>query len=420
MTGSARRAGMRTPRPVSLVTYLPRVGRWSTLPGAAAVAAAILLIAAQTDGWGGGPPLSELRLGAVALAATLAFALDDPAADTLAASPTPLRSRRLWSLVLAVGALGALWAGLLGLSGALLPAVADACLAVVRAPLTLELGLLGVTGVALGTVATRRLGGGAGGIVAGPGVVLVFFALVAVLGWLPGSPLDPAWSELHRRMLLSALVLTLVVVWATRDLWQRRFSLAGWPTAVLSVAVVGALAVPLWPTTPTGVADRLDATLADVVGAQGITALTATVEGPGFTWARTVGDDGTIRSGAPSALATRRPLGGLSVAEVGTGSVTSGGGFLEGAASATELHGWTRTLAGRPGDLAERLAAFPPPGSAWVPPSEPHAPPPPPTALTEVRWLAASDTVVTVTTGGGALPPCGLSAADALMLSYTD
>lgn len=418
MTTTPRPTSSRSRQLVALATYVPRVGRWSVLPGAALVSAVVLVVASLTDGWSAGTALTGLRLGAVTLAAAAGYALDDPATDTLAASPTALRVRRAASLALAGIVVGALWAGLLMLAAALLPdGAADACLGLVRGSLTWELVTVGVIGVAIGALVARRLGGNAGGAAAGPTVVLLFFALVGPVGWLPASPLDPRWTDIHARMWMVALVVAAVIGWATRDPWQRSERSNGRHLVAASVVTVGVLGISLWTPAATGLEARLEATLADVVTAQGIRALTVAVDGPGLHWAREVGPDGTIALPSPDRPRASQRVGALSVGEVGTVLETAGG-ILEGAVSAGQLVDWARELGSRPGALEDRLTADPPPGTVWAEVDR-HAPAPPPTALTEVRSVGNAATVVAVMTGTGSLPPCGLSVADALTLQIT-
>lgn len=185
----------------------------------------------------GGLPV---RLAAVALALGAGLVLDDPAAETLAATPTTLAARRALRLLLAVPVLGAAWILVLGLSAQRLPMPAAAATdpsgampaggvttAVVgtgempAGGFTLELAGMVAAALAVAALAIRVLGDGrVGGVVAGP-------ALLALLGAalrLPGRwalfaphPAHPVWAGAQGRWLLALLVATTVLTAASRD-----------------------------------------------------------------------------------------------------------------------------------------------------------------------------------------------------------
>lgn len=238
-----RRRGVRARQFVVALPYVPRIGRWSTLGGALVLSVGLLLWASSLDSWGPGPALSSLRLAAVALCAAAVFTLDDPAADTTAASPLPLRHRRGGSLASATTAVAGMWVLLLGLVGLLLPGSADAAdIAGLRGRLTVELAWLLAVGAAVATVTARRLGGAAGGIAAAPAVVLVYAGahqLPAAWTLVAGGPMDPAWGPAHRRLVVLALLGLLVTIWAVRDPWRstHRRSRPGSPASVADAPV---------------------------------------------------------------------------------------------------------------------------------------------------------------------------------------
>jgi hypothetical protein len=186
--------------------YLVRSVWWQPIV-VAAVAAAVVLRLARLD------PAMERFLVALLLALGTALVLDDPAAATLAASPTTLWRRRRHRLALALVLVGVAWVALdrvAGHPGAALVPPGSA---------TLVLGtLLGVV------LASAALAGGddrLGGAAAGP-VLLGFVIVVAQLPerW---SLLPVAGHERRWGLVLAAAVLVLLA--ASRDPAAR------WPPA---------------------------------------------------------------------------------------------------------------------------------------------------------------------------------------------
>lgn len=216
---------VRTRQLLAALPYLVRIGRWSVPGGAALLGAALLVAASQLAGWGPGPALASLRLAAVALCAAAVLTLDDPAADTTAASPLPLRHRRGAGIVLAMAAVTVAWVALLGLASRLLGACTDdVCLVRVHVPVTLELVWLLAVGVAVATLAARRLGAPAGGLAAGPAVVLLHVAAHQLPDGWARVPLgtDPAtWGPAHWRLVALAGAGGVLTLWAIRDPWTR-------------------------------------------------------------------------------------------------------------------------------------------------------------------------------------------------------
>lgn len=398
----------------ALAPYLPRVGRGAMLPAAATVGAALVLMASAFESWGSGPPIPTLRLVTVTLCASAVFLLDDEAAGTLASSPTSLRSRRGALTVLAATGVGMAWWGIVGLSAALLPEAAAACLAVVQGPLTVEIGALLAVAVVIASVAARRVGPTTAGIAAGPATVLLFVAATQLpRPWtlLPDGPSGASWTAAHERLLVVGAVAALMIAWAARDPWQRpRWTRAArhrtLATAALMVAVVAGVA--LRDAGTPSLAQQLDATVDDLVAAQGVDQLGVWVTGDDVQWSRVIGAFGT---GGPE-------VGTLTVAEVGA-MIESAQALVSGTATPREIETWTRDLAARPGKLADRLSAATPPGraSTWVQ-LDPRRAPPPTEAITEVRYLTDSDTTMVVMTGD-ALPPCGIAVADTLSAQLT-
>ena len=185
-----------------LVRPTARLASWSALPAADAVALAML----QFDA----PQVIELRLAAIALCVGAAFVLDDPAAQSLAASPTPLLFRRLLRIVLLVPLVGVLWAVVLWHAGASFTTA-----------LTLELATMLVVTLAAAALAAPLAPDGRGGLAAAPALLITLTAALLLLpaGWtlFVADPADPAWETSHLRwaLLLGAAVAAFLA--ASRD-----------------------------------------------------------------------------------------------------------------------------------------------------------------------------------------------------------
>jgi hypothetical protein len=176
---------MTVPARVAFVALSPTARFMSWLPllaGAASAGVGMWLI----DPAGGETAaLAALRVAAFLLATGGAFSLDDPAAATLAASPTPLRARRLHRLVL----VGTVWA----LFWAVALAAADVLSATGAVPLavpTVEAAGMLVLALAVAAVAMPHVAEGRGGVVAGPALTL------AMLGALVAQYHYPRWATL--------------------------------------------------------------------------------------------------------------------------------------------------------------------------------------------------------------------------------
>lgn len=159
-----------------------------------------------------------LRGAAVLLACAVAFAVDDPAGDVLAASPTPLRRRVGLRILLAGAVAAAVWCALLLLAraaGGEPPAAA----------LSLEALTLTVVGLAVGLGAQTWRGVDCPGILAAPavaGAVLATFALPEKWALLTPGPGLPGWQEAHERWAAVLAVAAITAVLATRDRAARR------------------------------------------------------------------------------------------------------------------------------------------------------------------------------------------------------
>ena len=168
------------------------------------------------------PPtaLMVLRGAAVLLACAVAFAVDDPAGDVLAASPTPLRRRVGLRILLAGAGAAAVW-------GALLLLARAAGGAPPAAELSLEALTLTVVGLAVSLGLQAWRGIDSPGILAAPavaGAVLATFALPSKWALLTPGPGLPGWQEAHERWGALLAVAGVLAVLATRDRAARRGS----------------------------------------------------------------------------------------------------------------------------------------------------------------------------------------------------
>jgi hypothetical protein len=198
-----RRLSMRVRQVGLLAPATLRAGQWlPVLP-----AGALALLAIQLAGGTPQAGLLALRSAAVALALGAAFILDDPAAELLGGSPTPLWVRRIPRIGVVLPLLGLLWAAVLGRSRFAAIPVGD---------LTLELaGMLTVT-LALAACAGRYTGDGMGGRAGGPGL-LVLVPLAWQARMWAGMPGDPLWTLAHRRWLAAQAASAALLLWASLD-----------------------------------------------------------------------------------------------------------------------------------------------------------------------------------------------------------
>lgn len=180
-----------------------RLASWRALPAAGALAVAMVYFFSA-------PTVIELRLAAIMLCLGAAFVLDDPAAQTLAASPTSLLVRRLLRTTLLLALLAVLWMIVLWSAGEH-----------VMSALTLELVTMLVVTLAAATVAIPRIPDGRGGVAAAPTLLII---LSAALLLLPGAwtlfahdPADPAWQASHARWALLLVIAVTTFLAASRD-----------------------------------------------------------------------------------------------------------------------------------------------------------------------------------------------------------
>lgn len=182
-----------------LVPGTIRAVPWGPLLGGAALGLALVLLGSDDIG----SLMLRLRFAAVLVCAGAAYVVDDPAAATLACSPTPLLGRRTLRVAGAVAAAGAAW-------GALLVAVRWAAGpgGWTPAALTLQAAALLASALTMAVLASRFAPDGRGGV-AGSASVLVL-ALVSIAlphGWSPFSSGDTGSTVRTVALLATALVL---------------------------------------------------------------------------------------------------------------------------------------------------------------------------------------------------------------------
>jgi len=185
-----------------------RMVSWQPLARVMVAGIAFVLIGSQA-----GVSL-RLSIAAAAVAAASAFLLDDPAAATLAASPTSLPVRRLQRVAVAALAVGLWWT----------TAISIATHRAGPLPLpgpTLELGVFVAVALAVSAAATTMGDRTAGGI-AGAMVTIASFATTFLpsQAWLP-FPAESDAPGATLRLLVVLLSASTVLAWASRDPAQR-------------------------------------------------------------------------------------------------------------------------------------------------------------------------------------------------------
>lgn len=177
-----------------LVPGTVRAVPWGPLLGGAALGLALVHLASDDPG----SIMLRLRLAAVLICAGAAYVVDDPAAATLACSPTPLLGRRALRVAGAVVAAGAVWAALLlDVRWATGPGGWP------PAALTLQAGALLAGGLTMAVLASRFAPDGRGGVAGSASVVVLVLVSVVLPGaWSPFS-LGEAGSTLRTLALLA-------------------------------------------------------------------------------------------------------------------------------------------------------------------------------------------------------------------------
>ncbi len=194
MTGPSPGLRLRWRQVPLLLPGTIRAVPWGPLLGGAALALAMVHLGSDEPG----SLMLRLHLGAVLVCAGAAYVVDDPAAPTLACSPTSLLGRRAFRVAGAVVAAGATWGALLvdvrwvaGTDGW------------VPASLTLQAAALLAAALSMAVLASRVAPDGRGGV-AGSAAVLVL-ALVSVAlprEWSP-FPLGQGGSSARPALLLA-------------------------------------------------------------------------------------------------------------------------------------------------------------------------------------------------------------------------
>lgn len=193
------RVGVRLRQTRALAPGLVRAVPWGPLLASAALGLAMVQLGSP------GSLLLRLHLAAVLLCAGAAYVVDDPTGATLASSPTPLLTRRVLRVALAVAVTGAAWIVLL-----LDARWASAAGQWPPGSLTLKAAALLATGLTTAVLAARVAPDGRGGV-AGSAAVLVL-SLVSVVLPARWSPLPIAEEAFHRPAALLTLGLVAFVL----------------------------------------------------------------------------------------------------------------------------------------------------------------------------------------------------------------
>jgi hypothetical protein len=178
------------------------------IPLAAATLIATVLVAWRHGHTGD----ASLYLVAVLLPSAAAFALDDPATELLAASPTSLLRRRLLRVLVVGPPVAVIWTVLLwwGFTHGL------------EETAGLMLIFTGLLGLSLGAAALagRRSGGRAGGIFTPPAIlVLLFLSSVFPPRWrpLPMGDIPGGWPQIYLRWGAAAVLGMVAFLVSSRD-----------------------------------------------------------------------------------------------------------------------------------------------------------------------------------------------------------
>ena len=187
--------------------WMPAIVSWQPL-GWVMIGSTVLV----TLGDRGDAP-SRLSIAGAAVAAATAFLLDDPAAATLAPSPTPLHVRRLHRMLIAAAIVPLWWAATVSLA-------ADRVAGLFVRGLALELTVLTFVALA-GSAAASARHPTDGGIVGAVCSIACFASTFLPPRWwlpFPGDPTGPGAPQRLTAILACAIAL---LVWSSRDPARR-------------------------------------------------------------------------------------------------------------------------------------------------------------------------------------------------------
>jgi hypothetical protein len=189
-----------------LVRPVVRTIRWLPMPASGALGT--FIVYAGLHERGGGNP--HLPFVAIALCLSAAFLLDDPTAETVGGTPTPLLLRRGVQIIVGLPALLAIWGAILAYAG----------FGAFHPTMWVEFaGMLALT-LALAAIGARIIGSERAGMFAAPALMLVLVVSAFVPArWRP-LPLDPVatgWFDLYGRWTIALVVSSAVFLIAGRD-----------------------------------------------------------------------------------------------------------------------------------------------------------------------------------------------------------
>jgi hypothetical protein len=190
-----------------LVPIAARSIRWPPVPACGALGFFIVYAGLHERGQIGN---AHVPFAAVALCLSAAFVLDDPSAETVGGTPTPLLLRRGVRMAVQLPALLALWGAILAYAG----------LEQINGAMWIEFtGMLALT-LALAAIGSRFVGDERAGVFAAPALLIVLAASAFVSPrWRP-FPLDPIGSgrfDLSGRWTIAFAASLVVFVIAGRD-----------------------------------------------------------------------------------------------------------------------------------------------------------------------------------------------------------
>ena len=191
---------------LALLAHTGRAIPW--LPAFAAGILGVVVVAALHDRESAAP----LQAVSILLASAAGFAFDDPSAEILAASPTPLLRRRMVRFASMGPPILLAWLALVAAQGPASWAEAWAIAAMFA-------GLVGLS-FSIAGVASRRSPTGRGGIAVGPGLfILLIVSTLMPTRWrpLPMGDVPGGWTPIYLRWGTAAVIGLLVFLWSSRD-----------------------------------------------------------------------------------------------------------------------------------------------------------------------------------------------------------